>query len=119
MTTDELRTWMRALEERDVRIVALEKRLAALEEAFAQPPRMKLPEQSDEDFREQLAEAFQLPGVSYVESYAPYRELQPCPLCAQPIDADSGLCPASCYHKRPAAYSEASRIQRLRARRLP
>jgi hypothetical protein len=116
MTTDELRTWMRALEERDVRIVALEKRLAALEEAFAQPPRMKLPEQSDEDFREQLAEAFQLPGVSYVESYAPYRELQPCPLCAQPIDADSGLCPASCYHKRPHAYE---RRRLLLARKGP
>ena len=31
MTTDELRAWMKALEERDVRIVALEKRLHLLE----------------------------------------------------------------------------------------
>lgn len=31
MTTDELRAWMKALEEQDVRIVALEKRLTELE----------------------------------------------------------------------------------------
>jgi predicted nucleic acid-binding Zn ribbon protein len=72
MTTDELRTWMSALEEQ-------------LAQAFAVA---KKP----------------LPGASYVESCAPYRELRPCPLCSQPIDADSGLCPASCYHKRPHAY---------------
>lgn len=42
MTTDELRTWMKALEERDVRIVALEKRLAALETQAAPSARAKI-----------------------------------------------------------------------------
>jgi len=62
MTTDELRTWMKALEERDVRIVAVEKRLQLLElSCFAQQAAKPQRWAQDDAYAQAAAEHFGVP----------------------------------------------------------
>lgn len=114
MTTDELRTWMRALEERDVRIAKLEKAqaetqalLVALGARVAGGVRVEPVADIKAEIR---AAAKRMPPnvagpYSWEEALAPHTD---CPVCGLAEDPDSGLCAESCYHKRPLRYARLS-----------